>query len=105
MNFETFRYNKKNKQKNKKRKEKYSNSKNFVSPDTLSDKFPANCTKHLQHFILSIPFFLISLHKIPFKKLYCLCYPFEPISELESCGTYCLILLTEITVNATRKPP
>ena len=32
------------KQKQNKKKEKYSNSKNFVSW-TLSDKFPANCTK------------------------------------------------------------
>ena len=31
--------------------------------DTLSDKFPANCTENLQYFIFSIPFFLI-----PFKK-------------------------------------
>ena len=52
MNFETFRW-------NEKRKEKYSNSKNFVS-QTLSDRFPANHTKNLQHFIFSIPFFLVS---------------------------------------------
>ena len=32
MNSETFLQ-------NKRRKEKYSNSKNFVSPDTISDKF------------------------------------------------------------------
>ena len=35
----------------------------------LPDKFPTNCTKNLKHFIFSISFFLISLYKIPFKKL------------------------------------
>ena len=55
------------KQKKKKKKEKVKdpNSKNFFFLDTLSNKFPSNCTKNLQH-IFTIPFFLISLYKISF---------------------------------------
>ena len=52
------------KQKKKRKKLKF---KELCLLDILSDKFPANCTKNLQHFIFSIPFFFISLYKIPFK--------------------------------------
>ena len=59
MNFETFLL--------KKRKEKkITKIQRNCFPDTLSDKFPANCTKNLPRYIISIPFFLISLYKIPF---------------------------------------
>ena len=51
MNSETFLQ-------NKKREEKYSNSKNFVSPDTLSGKFQP-IVQNLQHFIFSFLFFCI----------------------------------------------
>ena len=75
-----------------KRNEKYSNSMNFVSW-TFSQISSSELHWNLQHFIFSIPFFLVSLYKIHLKKkLYCLCYLFEPVSELESCGTYCLNL-------------
>ena len=30
--------------------------------------------------------------------MHCLCYLFEPVSEVESCGTYCLNLPFEFTV-------
>ena len=85
-------------EKNLKENSKFNELWNFF-PDTLSDKFPANCIKNLQHFIFSISFFLISLYKIPLKNLYCQCYLFEQISELESCRTYCLNLPFEIIEN------
>ena len=69
-----------------KMKRKILKFKEFCFSDTLSDKFPTNCTK-ICNTIFSIPFFLISLYKIPFKKLYCLCNLFEPIYELENYGT------------------
>ena len=77
MNFETL-------QENKKMKRKILKFKELCFLDTLSDEFPVNCTKNLQYFIFSTPFFLISLYKILWKNLYCLCYPFEPISKLET---------------------
>ena len=52
MNSETFWQNKKRK--------KILKFKELCFQDTLSDKLPANCAKNLQHFIFSIPFFLIS---------------------------------------------
>ena len=55
MKSETFRPNKKNKRKILKLKE-------LCFPDILSDKFPQIAQK------FSIPCFLISLYKIPFKK-------------------------------------
>ena len=42
-------------QKKKKKRFKF---KDLCFSDILSDKFPANCTRNLQHFIFSIPFFL-----------------------------------------------
>ena len=50
------------------KKRKILKLKELCFPDSLSDKFPANCTKSFQYFIFSIPFFLISLYKIPFLK-------------------------------------
>ena len=55
MNSETFLQNKKK----KKKKEKYSNSKNFVSR-TLSQISSSKLYKNLQHFIFSVPFFLVT---------------------------------------------
>ena len=45
------------KQKMKRKRLKF---KKLCLPDTLSDKFLVNCAKNLQHFIFSMPFFLIS---------------------------------------------
>ena len=50
------------KEKKKEKKRKYSNSKNF-SPNTLSDKFPANCTKIATLYLSSLG--SIPSHVIP----------------------------------------
>ena len=72
--------------------------KKFASLDTLSDKFQRIAIKfatlYLFYLFLSC-FFCI---KFLFKKSFCLYYLFEPVSELESCGTYCLNLLFENTI-------
>ena len=61
MNFETFHQ-------NKKRKEKYSNSKNFVSPDTLSDKFQQIALKFATpHLSYPFPSCVFYNNKFPFK--------------------------------------
>ena len=75
-----------------KRKQKYSNSKNFGSPDTLSDKFQQIALKFATFYLFLSLSVLFRLHKIPFEKLYCPCYLFESVSELESCRTYRLNL-------------
>ena len=92
MNSETFLQ----KKEKKKWKEKYSNSKNFVS-QILSQISSSKLHKNLQHFIFSIPFFLSCLLCIKlFFKNFIVCV--IPVSKLESCGTYCLNLLFELTV-------
>ena len=52
--------------KTKKRKEKYSNSKNFVSPDTLSDKVQQMVLKICNTLSFLSLSFLFLLYKIPF---------------------------------------
>ena len=81
MNSETFLQ-------NKKRKEKYSNSKNSETLLKICNTIFLSC------------FFCI---RFLLKKT--LCYLFESVSEVESCGTYRLNLPLEITVNGSLKPP
>ena len=92
MNSETFRQNKKKKEK------KNTQIQRTFFPNILSDKFQQIALKFAALSCLSLSF-LFPLYKIPFLKLYCLCYLFESVSELEkSCGTYCLNLPFEFTV-------
>ena len=83
------------KQNKKKKIRKILKFKELYFPDTLLDKFPANYTKIYNTLsFLSLSFSFL-LYKILFQKLYCLRYLFELVSELETCGTYCLNLHTE----------
>ena len=83
------------------RRQKILTFKELFSSDTLSDKFLQIVLKfatlYLFYPFLSC-FFCI---KFPFKKLYCLCYLFESVSELESCGIYCLNLPFGFSVTHT----
>ena len=54
MNSETFLENKKNKKQEKK------NTQRTLLPGHTFRLVPANCTKNLQHFIFSVPFFVAS---------------------------------------------
>ena len=86
------------------KKRKYSNSKNFVSRTLFQIIFPQIGLKICNtSTFLSLSFLFLS-YKNPFKNLYYLCYLFELISELESCGTYCLNLLFKFTAWITAWP-
>ena len=90
-----------------KQKKKILKFKELYFPDTLSDKFQQIALKfatlYLFYLFLSCFLYIKFLFK---KKLYCLCYLFESVSELKYCGTYCLNLPFEITVKyCTLKPP
>ena len=101
MNSETFLQNK------TKKRRKILKFKELCFLDTLSDKFQQIAQKfatlYLFYPFLSCFFFFFFLYKIPFKKLYCLCYHFESVSELESCGTYCLNLPYDLTKQSTNQ--
>ena len=82
------------KQKKKKKKRKILKFKEFCFSNIISEKF----LQIVQNFAGTLSFlslsFLFLLNKIPFKKLYCQCYLFKSVSELESCGTVNGILKT-----------
>ena len=91
MNPETFQW-------NKKRNENYSNSKNFISPDTLSDKFP-QITQKFATLYFFYPFLsCFFCIKFFFKNFVCVIflnqYPNLKAAEL-TVWTYCLILHTK----------
>ena len=79
-----------------KKKRKRLKFKEFYFPDSHSDKLPTNCTKNLQHYIFSVPSFLFLCTTFSLKITLLSVLFFEPISELESCGTYCLNLLFDL---------
>ena len=97
MNPETFR-------KNKNKKRKILKLKELCLPDTLPDKFPANCTKICTTLsFLSLSFLFLYI-KFPFKNFIVLVtfsnqYPNKKAAEL-TVKTYCFNLLCELPLMA-----
>ena len=87
-----------------KKKRKILKFKELCFVDTLSDNFHPNCTKICNTLsFLSLSFLFLCI-KYPNKNFIVRVINFEPISVLESCGTYCLNLLFELPFNGTLKP-
>ena len=79
--------------------------KELCFPDTHSDRFPTNRTQNLQHYLFYPFLSCFFCIKFPFEKLYCLCYLFESVSELESLQNLLFKFTVWITANGTLKPP